>query len=262
MWDFENGDGTATGSCGTDCDLTDTDGSSITAVGTHVYGTQAISLTGANGDDILNTNANASLAFSGAETLSCWVQWPNVDPIANGQLFNSSGVFGNGVRLTNWFDGSSLDVAIGTGNGNNTDAVSSYGTFVQNQWYFLYGVATAGQGASDVGEAGVFSSSNVLQVNSVTTGADMVNATGGTFGFNANHQTVYLDECILGNVAMTQASLCRICACGLNGTTTPDGSPACTCNGASWQTTGAATTACGNCDPTGEPCNAVAPGAR
>jgi hypothetical protein len=60
-----------------------------------------------------------------------------------------------------------------------------------------------------------------------------------------------VDECFVTNVALSAASVCRICSCGLDGAL-------CTCNGTAFTTTGRNATACGACTLPAD-CSAAAP---
>jgi len=50
----------------------------------------------------------------------------------------------------------------------------------------------------------------------------------------------YLDECFLAPLAISAASICRVCSCGIRG-------EQCMCSGSTYTTTGRNATACGSC---------------
>lgn len=60
-----------------------------------------------------------------------------------------------------------------------------------------------------------------------------------------------LDECVVDDIPMAAASVCRICSCGIRG-------EQCTCNGAAFTSTGRNATACGSCTLPAD-CSAAAP---
>lgn len=62
----------------------------------------------------------------------------------------------------------------------------------------------------------------------------------------------YVDEIFVHGGALTDAALCRICACGVDGLL-------CTCDGTAFATTGRRVTSCGSCSLSGLSCNAATP---
>jgi hypothetical protein len=276
LYDFEASppDGTASGTtCGSTCNLTTITNGPVTAsTGTrgvdYVYGSNAASLAANQDIRVLN---NAGLGFSGAETLVLWTKFPSL-PTNNGAVMATNFNYQNfGLRMyMPSFDFGHVHAVIGQSSSYDDDHVAGY-SLATGSWYFNYVGAQAGAGAGENGMVGVMHGDNatgfVKEANVGQHIGDMVNQFGvnnGNSGFNDQTfqpTAVILDEGIISNIAMTQATLCRICSCGLDGAHPPDTSAACTCSGASWTGTGANTTMCGGCSLS-EACNAAHPSSR
>jgi len=258
-WNFDEASGTRAasgGSCsaGSDCDLTDNN--TVTQDTTNFKeGVAAADFTRANDESLscLNATCDELIAPAGGSfTVGCFFR---TDDTAGDQgLFDTLEAGATaGFAITRTTATSLMDFKIADSGGVilMTAGVDSWPL---NTWTHLVGRFDNDADAMSVVVNGV-------QIGGTTT-QDDIGASGDPFVIGSN-ETIdpsgQADECFYIDQALTDAQICRMCSCGIDGDN-DIGNEKCLCSGADatvYAANGRNTTQCGGC--TLPACNAVAP---
>jgi hypothetical protein len=203
---------------------------------TKIEGANSASFTTGQG---FQTSGTTILAAPGGDALTMWC-FVNLSSVAADGTLMGKWASPNGYEL--WLDNNTGNEDLAGQENAQAPNIANIWNATPTGWSFIWWRAKSASGASTV-RIGQWSGSGTLNNNTAGTAATVADATtvrftifGGARGTVAGN----VDMCGWDATNLDDASLCKICSCGVDGSL-------CTCSGTSFATTGRRTTDCGTC---------------
>lgn len=254
LWDMEGAsdnpepnDGNSTTGCGNsgaDCDVDETAAKTIASVtGVHGNARQFVDadieeLTCDNSTTCEELNLSADADFS----LVAWYRYDGSVQANDAYIINNLSTVVDGYRLyiESGTTPDALRFTFGDGTlGRSTD-VAITGEPQADTWYHV--AFTHDNGTGQVGYVKTGAGTTLTNTGSNTQGYDPNSSPAGfdITTVTSNRQDASLDEVAIYSGVLSANAICRVCACGVDGS-------ACTHNGSVWTDIGVSATNCGGC---------------
>ncbi len=239
--------------CGTDCDLTNNN--TVTQNTTDfVTGSASCDFASASDQflDCAAATCEETLVAGPSHTFGCWARpdgEPNDTEIMGNRFSGSAG----GARMRSQGN-EAIRSEMGDGTSNFTN-VHDGGDFADATWTHAVQRLDADGAGEWVGFADAVEDGGPTAVTTdmaAGSGDFVLSSATGSADWNGE-----LDECWVIADVLTNAEICRICSCGIDGTAGP-----CVCDGATYTDEGrndSSDPGCSSCSLVGVACNAAAP---